>query len=385
MPRILCIVEDLGAGGGAEQLLTTLLPEIRNLGFDVVVVALFDYQPDLGSLLEEQGFLVHRLHLTRRWGILTGLRKLWSLFRAERYDLTWGHLFFGNLYAVLFALTRPRTKSIITLHSEGYEQAPPTTNKARLFVMIEKWALGLSTAKAAVSNAVARSYAGYFGWRGIDVVHNGVVTRDIPPAPSAEQRYKTRLDYGVSADDFLIVTPARFVPKKGHAVLLDALGLLKVDKGWSPKLLACGAESVMLNELRAQAARLKLMDSVRFCAQLWHSELFPLIQAADVVILPSLREPFGMAAAEAMVLGAPVILTRVDGFIEQVGDSECALLVPPGDERALAEAIWKLRADPVLRRQLAERGRLRIIENFDVSLCARRWAGVFDRLAHHSC
>src|ERR1700687_3805484 len=98
--RILCITEDLGAGGGAEQLLATFLPEIRNQGYDVEIVALFDCQPNLDSLFEEQGFTVRRLHLTRRLGILTGLRKLWAFSLTKRHDLAWGHLFFGNLYAV---------------------------------------------------------------------------------------------------------------------------------------------------------------------------------------------------------------------------------------------------------------------------------------------
>jgi len=68
-----------------------------------------------------------------------------------------------------------------------------------------------------------------------------------------------------------------------------------------------------------------------------YDQLFPLIQSADDVVIPSLREPFGIAAAEAMLLGVPVVLTRVDGLIELVGDSEGALMASPGDARSLAE------------------------------------------------
>lgn len=378
--RILCITDDLGAGGGAEQLLATLLPEIRNQGYDVEIVALFDYQPNLDSLLEKQGFTVHRLHLTRRWGIIGGLRKLWYLSRTKSYDLSWGHLFFGNLYAVLFAFARRGTKSIITLHSEGYAQAPPTSIKGRLFVLIEKWALGLATFKVAVSDAVARDYGTFFGWDPIEVIHNGVRTTDVLGPPQPEERAKTRLAYGISPDEFLIVTPARFIPKKGHGVLLEALSLLKREKSWSPRLWACGFETPLLGELHSRAAKLELTKEVRFSSQLPHNELYPLIQAADVVVLPSLREPFGLAAAETMVLGTPTILTRVDGFVELVGASGSALLVPPGDSQALAEAIWKLRMDPKLRGILAERGRSHIMENFDISVCARGWTRMFDRI-----
>ena len=378
-PNLLCIIETLGAGGGAEELQVKLLPEICKQGYDVEIVALFDWQPDLGLLLEERGFAVHRLHLAGRWGLLTGLLKLWALRRTKRYRLIWGHLFFGNLYAVLFALTQPATKSIITLHSQ-YACLPLTTLKGRVSVMIQKWVLGLSTAKVAVSGASAESHTKFFGWQPIEVIHNGVATKDIPPFPNAEERAQTRLAYGASVGDFLLVMPARFIPGKGHETLLEALGLLKREKLCSPKLFACGAVLMALDELCSQTAALQLTKDVRFSPQLRHDELFPLIQAADAVVLPSWREGFGIGAAEAMMLGAPVILTRVGGFIELVGNSECALFVPPGDARALAEAIWELRSDPDLRRRLAERGRLRVVENFDISVCARQWTRVFDRL-----
>ena len=62
-----------------------------------------------------------------------------------------------------------------------------------------------------------------------------------PPFPSAEERAQIRLAYGASVGDFLLVMPARFIPGKGHATLLEALGLLKREKSWIPKLFACGA------------------------------------------------------------------------------------------------------------------------------------------------
>ena len=136
-----------------------------------------------------------------------------------------------------------------------------------------------------------------------------------------------------SADDFMIVTSSRFIPKKGHLVLLDALDILDREKSWLPKLVACGFVTPFLDQLRARTAELGLVGAVEFVPPMPHDQLFPLIQAADAVVIPSLREPFGIAAAEAMLLGTPVVLTRVDGFVELVGESEGALMVPPGDPR----------------------------------------------------
>jgi glycosyltransferase involved in cell wall biosynthesis len=379
-PRVLCITQDLGRGGGAEQLLVGLLPELRNHGYECEHVALCDWPDDIGYLLEEQGFTVHRLHLSHRWNFLAGLRKLRALLAARHYDLIWGHMFDGNLYATFAGWIAPGTKSVITLHSEGYSRSPPRTIKERLFVFLEKTLLARTAAKVAVSAAVARDFEAFFGWRDIAVIHNGVVASEVPSLQDDTRRMQIRAEHGASPDDFMIVTPSRFIPLKGHAVLLDALDILNREKSWLPRLVARGLVTPLLEQLRTRASELGLRDSVDFAPPVPHDQLFPLIQSADAVVIPSLREAFGIAAAEAMLLGIPVVLTRVVGFLELVGDSGGAVMVSPNDPRGLAEAIWSLKADPELRRRVAERGRARIAENFDMSVCASKWARLFDRL-----
>ena len=378
--RILCIIKTIDLGSGAEQLLVGLLPELRNHGYECELVALCDWPNDIGYLLEEQGIIVHRLHLSHPWNFLAGMRKLRALLAARPYDLVWGHMFDSNLYATFIGWIAPRTKSVITLHTEGYSQSPPRTIKGRLFVFLEKMLLSRTAAKAAVSGAVARDFEAFFGWRDIAVIHNGVVASEFPPPPDDARRMQIRTEHGVSPDDFMIVTPSRFIPKKGHAVLLNALDILNREKSWLPRLVACGFVTPFLDQLRARASELSLAEAVEFSPPLAHDQLFPLTQAADAVVIPSLREPFGIAAAEAMSLGVPVVLTRVDGFIELVGDSEGALMASPGDARSLAEAIWSLKANPDLRRRVVERGRARIAENFEMSVCASKWARLFDRV-----
>jgi glycosyltransferase involved in cell wall biosynthesis len=379
--RILCIIKTIDLGGGAEQLLVCLLPELRKHGYESELVALCDWPDDIGHLLEEQGVTVHRLRLSHPWNFLAGIWKLRALLAARHYDVVWGHMFDGNLYATFLGWIARRTKSVITLHTEGYSQSPPQTIKRRIFAFLEKTLLTHTAAKVAVSAAVARDFEAFFGWREVAIIHNGVVANEIPLPPDDARRMHIRAAHGVaSTDDFMIVTPSRFIPKKGHLVLLDALDILNREKSWLPKLVARGFVTPFLDQLRARAAELSLVGAVEFAPPMPHDQLFPLIQAADAVVIPSLREPFGIAAAEAMLLGTPVVLTRVDGFVELVGESEGALMVLPGDPRSLAEAIWSLKKDPDLRRGLAERGRARIAENFEISLCAAKWARLFDRV-----
>jgi glycosyltransferase involved in cell wall biosynthesis len=95
-----------------------------------------------------------------------------------------------------------------------------------------------------------------------------------------------------------------------------------------------------------------------------HDELLGLYARATVVACPSLREGFGVACAEAMAHGRPVVASAVGGLRDLVVDGETGLLVPPGDVAALRAALERLLADAELRRRLGEAARERVREHF---------------------
>jgi glycosyltransferase involved in cell wall biosynthesis len=96
-----------------------------------------------------------------------------------------------------------------------------------------------------------------------------------------------------------------------------------------------------------------------------------LFHAADVFVLPSLGECFGIASVEAMAAGLPVITTQVGGSGDIVDDGVTGFLVPPDDRRALGTALDRLVSDPALRRQMGRRGRARAERRFDAVANAR--------------
>jgi glycosyltransferase involved in cell wall biosynthesis len=95
-----------------------------------------------------------------------------------------------------------------------------------------------------------------------------------------------------------------------------------------------------------------------------HHALAPLYERAAVVAVPSHREGFGVACAEAMAHGRPVVASAVGGLLDLVVEGETGLLVPPRDVAALREALERLLADRDLRRRLGEAGRERIQRDF---------------------
>lgn len=91
-------------------------------------------------------------------------------------------------------------------------------------------------------------------------------------------------------------------------------------------------------------------------------DLEPLYAACAVVACPSYREGFGVACAEAMAHGKPVVASGVGGLLDLVVDGETGILVPPGDVNALRAALRRLLEDPALRRRLGANGRRRAEE-----------------------
>lgn len=380
--RVLCIMEDLSRGGGAEQLMVGLLPQLRKHGYEVEVAILFQSTNDLIADLEEKGVRTHALGLLHRWSVLHNIRALRKVARQGKFQIIWGHLYFGNLYARLLALMIHSGKSVVTLHSGGRFRPPPRGFRARLHAWLESLLLRGSNAKVAVSKALAEDYKAHFKWQNINIIHNGIVRSANQQPLTVDERRQRRASLAVLDDDFFIVVPARFVREKGYSTLLDALAWLRLEKNWCPRMIAFGL-GPLLEQLQAQAQELDISKRVRFVSPpVPQADLHQIMQAADAVCIPSLQEAFGIAAAEAMSLGLPTVLTRVDGFLELVGESRGALLVPPNDPIALARAIWTLKEDAALRRELGERARRRISDKFDISVCSSNWASLFDGLQH---
>jgi phosphatidyl-myo-inositol dimannoside synthase len=164
-----------------------------------------------------------------------------------------------------------------------------------------------------------------------------------------------------------ILCVAHLYPRKDVATLLAAVARLEI-----PAIVRVAGIGPELARLRRLAARLGLGDRVEFLGHVPFARLAAEYRRACAFCLPSRQEGFGIVFLEAMAAGLPIAAARAGAVPEVVADSQCGILVPPGDEGALARALGRMLGDPALRRRLGEAGRRRV-ERYD----APRVAGEF--------
>jgi glycogen(starch) synthase len=189
---------------------------------------------------------------------------------------------------------------------------------------------------------------------------------------------------GVSPEEFDIVRPAEngYVFAAGRLVeqkALDTLlrGFARADLGGRRLVVAGdGPERPALERLAGE-----LGVDVSFTGSVGRARLVELMRGADLFAFPSRYEAFGIALLEAMAAGTPAVAARVGGIPEFASDGENALLVPPGDEGALAAALTRLASDVALRERLAAGGRARA-EELSWARVAPRYVSLYRRVAH---
>jgi D-inositol-3-phosphate glycosyltransferase len=168
-----------------------------------------------------------------------------------------------------------------------------------------------------------------------------------------------RAALGLDAGPLLLYV-GRIAPIKGLDTLLDAMGCLR-GAGTPARLAVVGGEADEPAEgheahVRRRVAALGLGEAVTFVGSLPQDRLRDWYVAADVTVLPSYYESFGMVALEAMACGSPVVASRVGGLPSTVRDGLTGLLVPEGDPCALAETIGRVLGDGALSWRLGREG-----------------------------
>jgi len=171
-------------------------------------------------------------------------------------------------------------------------------------------------------------------------------------------------ELGIASSRLIVLCACRASAPKGVDHLLRAFDVLWVDAPRTGRpVLAYAGDGPVLEALRALRERLAAREDIHLLG--YRSDVGALIDAASVCVIPSVwEEAFGLAALEPMARGRAVIASRGGGLPEVVLDGETGLLVPPGDEMALAHALQTALTDPAVRDRWGRAGRERAVRLF---------------------
>jgi len=251
--------------------------------------------------LREAGYVIHHIPYSKSPAFFL---KVFRLMKNE-YDAIHLHTQRGNFWFGLIALISTSGPVIRTIHSSFVFDG-----LLRIRTMWSRCTLNfLGVRHVAIGESVRRVETDLYGLSPV-VVSNWYNSAHFIP-PSIEARNAARTTLGISMNDFVIASVGNCAPVKNHIALIKALSLLPENK--RPLYLHVGQEDANYSEQQL-AKQLGIEQWILFLGS--NSDVRIALYAADVFVMPSLREGFSIAAIEAMACGLPGIFTDVDGLTD---------------------------------------------------------------------
>jgi glycosyltransferase involved in cell wall biosynthesis len=337
---------------GSEAHLLSLLPRLKDRGWDVRFVMLHEHEPgawDFAGELTGRGIPLDAIPLAADVDPIAFVR-LVARFVRNRPTIVHTHLVHAEVYGQLAGALTGVPIRILTKHGFNEFRENPG------FGLGDRAIATLAHAHIAISRGLARYLEDVEGFDGesFEIVHYGIE----PNGPM----------HAFAATEPRLLCVGRLIPIKGHLVLLRALAEARRNV---PNLqLDIAGRGPLEPALRALAKELGIDDAVRFLG--FVSPVQRAIEEAAIVVVPSMGEGFGMVALEAMERGRPVVAADIGGLGELVEHEVTGLLVPPGEASPLAQALERLGGDLELAARMGEAGRRRALERFLQERCTDR-------------
>jgi glycosyltransferase involved in cell wall biosynthesis len=199
--------------------------------------------------------------------------------------------------------------------------------------------------------------------------------------PKSYNQRAMRERYGLPLERPIVATLGRLDPQKGQEEFLRSLPLVLKDRKDAYFVIAgdeTRGEEGYKKRLLDLSSQLGVSDNVGFFP--FTEEVPEFMAAIDLFVLPSYSETYGLVLIEAMAMGKPVVATDAGGVPEIVEDGRDGLLVPPRDEKALADAIVRILKDPSLQSSFSNQARKDALERFDAARCVDQLVRLLDAL-----
>jgi glycosyltransferase involved in cell wall biosynthesis len=378
------IARSVAARGHEVHLVAPWHPLVRRPPLDAGVrLHYFKYAP-LPSLnvfgyagaLREDVQLRRTAYLVAPFALVAGWRLARRVARSARATVMHGHWVIPG--GAIAAWARPALPLVVSLHGSDVfvaERQPLARAIARRVFRKAGWVTACS---ADLADRALR-----LGARPdrLEVVPYGVDVTRFRPEPALRARVRSAL--GLGADTPMVFAAGRFVRKKGFEYLVDAAALLGAERPGA--VVVIGGAGDLDQELRRRAVERGVSDVIRFPGLLTQDAVADALAAADVAVVPSVRDEAGNVdglpnvVMEALASGTPLVTTAAGGIGSVVCDGETALVVAERDPAGLAEAISRLLHDKAGAAAMGAAAREQVVRRHGWDGVAARLEAAYDR------
>lgn len=302
--------------------------------------------------------------------------KLYQVATEQKLDLV--HVHYAIPHSVSAYLAREMLKAIrylpvvTTLHGTDIT----LVGRDPSFLPITRFGIEQSDAVTAISNYLRdATHDTFCTGCGIEVIYNFIDAEYYQRQPSGE----TRRDIA-PRDERIILHVSTFRPIKRIGDCIEVISRLKrLEPDLEVKLIMCG-DGPERADAEALAERLGVANSVKFVGKQPQFRIREYLSVADLLLLPSQSESFGLTALEAMACEVPVVATRVGGIPEVVEDGNCGYLFEIGDVEGMAKASRKILANHSLREDFGRRGREIAVTRFTTERIIPQYEALYKRV-----
>lgn len=347
---VLLVIACLHQGGTEMQTLNTARVLVE-LGYEVGVICLFEWDASIREAFETGGVTVHCLELPSLRNFPHILGRVCLQIRAIAPSFVHVQYIAPGLLSVIAARLACAPRVLVTVHQEGARCSWFEHLLFRIATRLSHMTIFVSR-EAEASWLQPRRINRWLPQPGLrTVIHNCVDFTPVARPHCSSER-----------DVWTIGYVGRIRQEKGLDILLRALSLLKPMQK-EVRIVVAG-DGPQRAECQNLAFRLGLSSRIEWLGLVNSDKLPELYCQFDVLVVPSRSEGFGLVAAEGMMYGVPVVAARVGGLKEIIDDGITGLLFVPEDERDLAHKLETLAADDVLADQLGAAGQKLASQSF---------------------
>ncbi|HLI46658.1 MAG TPA: glycosyltransferase family 4 protein [Geobacterales bacterium] len=295
---------------------------------------------------------------------------------AKEVDLIHAHDWLVAISAISakYLLGKPL---VSTIHSLEIGRVGSLSNPLSVVIdNIEWWLTYESKNVITTSEFMKRQLIEHFKLPGekITVISNGIEFREFDYMIN---KAEIRAMHGLPIENKLVGFIGRITEQKGVRYFIEAVPKI-LNKYGNVNFVVVG-DGWQIDEMKELAKKLGIDWAVKFMGYLPDESLKNILKALDVLVIPSVYEPFGIIALEGMSAGVPLVASSVGGLDEILENEVDGLKVPPRNPDAIADAVFKLLIDESLRNRLVENARRKAIK-FSWEEIAKRTMDVYEKV-----